>query len=138
MSEVNEAAAQLLDGAADVVETQGHCKFIRQNDLGEVCLLGALDVAQYGRPLSLVEDFTGIYTSARVTAVRALYDEIGEPNLRVWSSHSPYHRDTEPVRCESSLVFWNNELERTRDEVVHHLRWAAKHLRAEETETVDA
>lgn len=100
---INEDAADLLEKAADVIFTKGHCKGDLQNSEGNVCALGALELARKGVRLNQ-EDIT-ILRDYNYT-LKLLRSKVG-----------------------SGIASWNDAPERTPEEVMNTMKEVAKDLR---------
>lgn len=108
--------ADVLDKAADVIDTNGHCKRYlydtRQAAAGtpinecRACLLGALNIAISGSPVYLG---TREYSRLAVAAEKALLTRVDVP----------------------SLVTWNDTRGRTKQQVTELCRDTAASLRGE-------
>lgn len=95
--------AEVLNRAADEIETRGHFKGMLGHDpyapeTCRVCLYGALNAARTGDPFA--DDTTAVPESA-------LFEVLG-------------------LNTTADLVDWNDDPDRTADEVVAVLREAAK------------
>lgn len=131
---VEKTAAQLLYDAADYINEHGLHQgwFHRYEDLAEpgdvetwcggpVCTSGALNVAEWGWPVR-VQLLRGGFTAEAATARESLALSIGmsgyDPDTRTDAGKFWYASDT--------IVAWNDEPGRTKDEVVEMLRQAAR------------
>jgi hypothetical protein len=97
---IHNEVADLLDGAADIIERDGWCQKALERD-GAVCALGALNKAALGDAYGLLSSHPN-----GLLAFGALFRRVG------------------------MLHLWNNEPERTKQEVLDEFRKAAKHERA--------
>lgn len=108
--DLNEVGKTLW-AAANYMEEHGHVKGVLRDEQGRVCLLGAINMVVFGK---------------ESMHSRAAYDD---PNITVRCKASRAVKDllrdklgTEYIYGE---VYWNNQPERTKDEVVQVLRDAA-------------
>jgi hypothetical protein len=99
--------ADLLDRAADAIETYGHAKMTLGDEWRGFCALGALQHAEFGMAGAGLSAQSDWFTAA----VLATTDYLG---LR-------------PV----ALAHWNNQPEREPFEVIDAFRHTAKHIRNE-------
>lgn len=124
--DVDLEAADLLDRTADEIERRGHAKHLLEDEDGAVCLMGGLNVAEFGEAVD--HDFVRKpdrqerVGDARRGAHRALFHYLGlrENAASVFSVEQ---------RRTSALVNWNNDPEREPFEVVDACRHTAKVLR---------
>jgi hypothetical protein len=104
----DEVAARVLDTAADLIDKHGWVQRSWGSEKTGYCALGATLHAMgelTATPIPL-PDFNGVIARAN----GALAAEIG-------------------LDSNSGIVGWNDAFDRTQDEVVDHMRWAAKRLR---------
>lgn len=94
--------SDVLRRAADLMELHGHCKFTRRNDVGSMCILGAIEAAQ-DRCTTHVLD-----SSLTRLAARTIADVLHLGNT-----------------SSGDLVDWNNLPERTGEEVIAVMRLTA-------------
>src|SRR5258708_3115481 len=94
-----DTAGRLLMKAADEMEKRGHCKHGTLDELGRVCLVGALGIAQYGE---------GYHNS---------YGILGQKD---WTAYNRIRK-----LLNQDPVYWNNAPKRTGPEVVAAMRRAA-------------
>ena len=95
-----ESWRDVLLRAADLIIERGHCKFVQQDQLGRLCLHGALSIAAHGKPYE--------FTQEASRAVCQYLRSVGE--------HIPH---------DACAAAWNNVDERTPEQVVAVLRAAA-------------
>lgn len=105
VKELTDAQKVLLD-AADLVEKRGLAKYTQQDDLGRVCLHGAISIAATGETFRV----TPAYQAASAAMYRYL-QSTGQGKYLQGKMH-----------CAE----WNNRPERTQEEVAAALRGAAE------------
>jgi hypothetical protein len=111
--------AEVLEGAADLIDERGHCKETLRKYTGEMCAQGAILCAYRG-----VADWpAGMPMKDMVEAVKFLQAE--HPLLV--AALVPLQRANGEYTSR-----WNNAPERTQDEVTSTLRAVAMSLRAQE------
>jgi hypothetical protein len=125
----------LLD-AANVIEERGLCKHLLEGGRGEVCAVGALNVADHDDPewfQMIPED--GFIDSAYYgpPAYRLEYPkraaERRERHGRIRAACQVIaavlgHDGLDPLDATTAVIMWNNATERTADDVVHTLKLA--------------
>lgn len=92
--------SDVLRRAADLMELHGHCKFIRRNDAGSMCILGAIETAQ--------DRYNSCDSSLTTQAARTIADVLNLENT-----------------SRGDVADWNNLPERTGEEVIAVMRLAA-------------
>jgi hypothetical protein len=116
---VTPVMAALAGQAADVLKQRGHAKYVLQDDVGCVCVSGALNVADHGNPMWDVSFIEG----SRVDAVTVVLDKTGTvlAVLHAIADRVPeYQRAGTPHTM--GAVYWNNAPATTADEVITMLR----------------
>jgi hypothetical protein len=105
--ELDETSLKILS-AADYIEKHGHTKFKRKDDEGRVCALGAFDWTNDGNKDPAI---------ARIAAhiPHSPWDGYNSPPLPNGEYESPSHK----------LAQWNNQPERTAEEVIAKFREVA-------------
>jgi len=103
-----ETTADVLEEAADILETLGWCQGASRLPTGERCLTGAIDEA--------IQRFHRGRISHAVPAVYAICRRMG------------YLRSSGEARAEK-LIMWNDANDRTQAEVVDELKLTAKDVR---------
>lgn len=103
--------ADILDKAADLIDTYGHCKGVYFGDDGSMCMYGSVVLA--GQPG---------------------YDTENPADLtpEVMAAHRCLDRFMLRQRQSAPAFGWNDAPERTKEEVVSTLRAAAQAARAEQ------
>lgn len=104
--------ADLLEKAADVIFTQGHCKGQLENDKGEVCAVGALKVAAYGIAYNI-------------------YNEVSD-GVIFDNSYQALCNKLDPY----AITTWNDLPETTAEQVMDTMKEVAKDLRNATSEQV--
>lgn len=95
-----DPVSDVLLKAAAILERYGHCKNIRHNQHGSFCLMGAISMARFGT-VDFDNDAVVIEAATRVArTIGGTYDA-------------------------ATAVHWNNEPERTAEEVIARLRAVA-------------
>jgi hypothetical protein len=105
--------ADILEKAAEVLETRGWCQYTYEAPSGEVCAIGAVRTAVWGAPLLMCvsrEIVQEDYSKAN-GALKALADHV---NFQYWPEIG---------------AFWNDAPGRTKEEVIDAFKHAAKDLR---------
>lgn len=100
---------RILFEAADLIRARGLAKYARVAENGSCCIHGAISIAETGDP----DTGATWRSSAAVTAVREAINALGYVN--------PYNK----LPYKTGVAPWNNEKERTRDEVITVLEYAA-------------
>lgn len=105
--------ADVLEKAADLLETQGWCQDVYRNKAGELCSIGAVRTAIWGdaRMRTTTTNKDDVELANRTLAVLA--DKVG-------------------VEPGSVGTEWNDDPWRTKEEVVDAFKHAAKDLRNQE------
>ncbi len=103
--------AEDLSKAAELIRIHGHAKHVLQNTNGAMCLRGALRMAIIREPFLLRES-------------------AGDEFLRQRRAEAFVSDVVDPAKCykewpEDNIIWWNNAIERTQDEVVLALEEAA-------------
>ncbi len=109
----NPVSAVLLK-AADLLEKHGHTRFIRKDDSGSMCFLGALEEAQGHEQgwFSLGDDSALTFKASKAVSETMGLDALGFK--------------ADPHDARSAVVRWNNDLKRTGQEVIDAMRLTAK------------
>lgn len=100
--------AEILEQAADIIETHGHVKHILWDNLGRCCAVGAVRKTVCGEGVD------------SYLAVRGAMEAVTK-NLHL----------SNPMGSWEAVVQWNNHPDRTGAEVVDAFRRTAKDLRNE-------
>lgn len=111
-------AADVLEKAADILVTDGHCKWIQRDEDGNYCAVGAL-YAALGAKLALRG--SGPWRGPIGNSVRQLSAVV----VDTLGISLPYLNAHQSAR----LANWNNEDARTGDDVIEAFRTAARDLR---------
>lgn len=110
--------------AADYIAEHGHTKGTLMDDEGRVCFLGALDAVA---PRESIGDWArAAENEGRVTVTVADMLGLDSPDRAYSNVLSPERR--EQYRKTRAVVQWNNDPERTADEVIDALRDASVKL----------
>ncbi len=104
-----------LDKAADVITERGWCQGEPQDASGQLCAIGAINIAVLGR--------------ASVVADGVAYD--GYAKLDSSQRGALVAHEMLRATIETEIVSWNDDEGRTKGEVVAALRAAAKKARGE-------
>jgi len=117
---MNMTPDQILDAAADALESMGHTKKELLAESGEMCALGAINYATHGRALPTATEVAGesFYTTTQLRAMSALVNELPAPKI-------PYYSALKDV----DITRWNDDEKTTPTEVIDTLRFAAKRFR---------
>lgn len=102
----------LLMQAANVIRQRGLAKGTQEDELGRVCLHGAINVALTGTSFDDDDDDDPDCASSR--ACRAVYEYLRLQGV------------SEALTSPGGSAYWNNRPERTKDEVIAALENAAK------------
>lgn len=105
--------ADILEKAAEVLETRGWCQGTYHNPAGRVCAVGAVRTAVWGAPL-LRDLEREVSTKDYVKVNEALMVLAEDIGLQNWNDLAPG---------------WNDHPDRTQDEVIDAFKHAAKDLR---------
>lgn len=105
--ELTQAQKDLLR-AAEIIEERGHCKAMLEDELGRVCLVGAIHCAGLEGPEGSWER---VWTALSVITRGIVGEDIDSSRL------------IDPSRVR--LVRWNNAPERTQQQVIDRLREVA-------------
>lgn len=103
--------AEVLEKAAEVIETRGHTKEQYVNANGAVCAMGAIRTAAWGRVLYLAKGITEEQSALHDRAAI----EVGRHLAR--------------EGCNVVITEWNDAPDRTGEEVVDTFKLVAKDLR---------
>lgn len=117
--------ADILLKAADLLEQRGHTKWTRLDDVGRMCFLGAVEIAQgheHGYALG-GHDGEITHEASRVVA-QALGLKLRMDDPRKLDGEHDYR---------GAVVDWNNATERTGQEVIDAMRLTASKLLEKET-----
>lgn len=101
--------------AADYMEKNGHCAFTREDEDGSVCALGAIDKIKYPTNLGCTSTFD--------EEVKRLAENLPAGNWVYFTYEA--HNSMSNMMDAARLAAWNNELGRTKEEVVNFFREVA-------------
>ena len=105
---MSEEVAAVLEQAADLIETKGHCKGVYFSPTGEHCLVGAL--AEVIKLYDMCNWHDAFQFEGALVALKT----------ELWGN---------PLRADVDLMNWNDMKDRKSDQVVDLLKTTAKDLR---------
>lgn len=118
LNDYNEVGQTLIK-AANYMDEHGHCKHILEDHTGRVCLIGALYSVIFDSPNP---SWIGI-NSEQVDCFDACIESLYSKNLQDNKIRQDYES---PTSSHTSLVDWNNDKDRKKDEVVALFRAVAE------------
>jgi hypothetical protein len=126
---------EVMNKTADLIDEKGLAKFVQEDPMGQLCLIGGFNVAIFGKPfVGIMDERLPEESETRPTheRFRETIKAFGKflASKRNWGGPLSGNGPDDIWRNAHASVSWNNHNDRTKKEVVDALRECAQDLKA--------